>query len=86
MNARTRALFVGALVLAFAGTAGASVEEGVIAYQRGDFAAALSVLEPEAEEEVPISRVYRDQLAQRMTPGQVAEAKRRADAWRAAQQ
>ena len=49
MNARARALLVGALVLAFAGTAGASVEEGVIAYQQGDFAAALSVFEPEAE-------------------------------------
>ena len=193
MKSMTRPLLVAALVLAFAGIARASVEEGVIAYQRGDFAAALSVLVPEAEagdptaqfhlglmydfgegvannfaeaarwyrkaaeqghgdaqynigvlyytgkgvtkdlaeaakwfklaatqgnvfaqnnmatlsaegqgvpqdlieaykwfdlaaDEVPISRVYRDQLTQRMTPGQVAEAKRRADAWRAGRQ
>jgi hypothetical protein len=188
----TQALLIAALMLALVGTAKAGVEEGVIAYQEGDFATALSLLEPEAEagdptaqfhlglmydfgegvandfaaaarwyrkaaeqghgdaqynigvlyytgkgvakdvaeaarwfklaadqgnvfaqnnmatlsaegqgvpkdlieaykwfdlaaEEIPISRVYRDQLALRMTPGQVAEAKQRADAWRAGQ-
>jgi hypothetical protein len=49
VSAITRALLIAALVLALVGAAKASVEEGVISYQRGDFAAALKILEPEAK-------------------------------------